>query len=235
MFRRTLQCLKQTKVAESFPANYNRTPANITDQRAVSISPTAFSDEFFPNPKIVEFAAKSKIAFPNALRKVSNRRFKEYPLHFSVCGRHVFSGYHVKYLGMFEHPLTEKTLYFYTQEKKKKPLWCYVQGTSSQDGSTVVVRTTSERMVWKALIHAMNALGYDLSGNSLNGENEGLQGTIRISVASPKKILMTEFDGLVGHLTDSLVTQFIPHLKEHIRPPPKYTKSPLKGRIKASS
>lgn len=168
--------------------------------------------DFVPNSTILGFAAKSKIAFPNALRKITNTNFPEYPLHFSACSRHVFSNYHLKYLAQYEHPLTEKTLHFYT-EKTSKPLWCYVQGSSGLDGSIVVVRTTSERMVRKALIHALNAAGYDLFGRTLDGKEGDLRGTIRVSIPKPKEMLKADFDGLVAHLTNSLIAQIIPRLR----------------------
>lgn len=227
MFRRTLQCLRP-KVANPFPATCSSTPTNNTNQRAASYIPPGQLPG--PNAKLIKLAAKSNISFSNALRKIPNDKPGEFPLHFTVSPEHVFSVYHTKYLGMFEHPLTAKILYTYTHEKKLNSLWCYVHGSLSQDSSTVVVRTTSERMVWKALSHALNAAGYDIYGRSLEGTTE-LRGTIRIAIPLPKTILKCSFDGLVAHLTDTVATQIIPRLRGEMKPSSK-ARIPFKGPVK---
>ena len=139
------------------------------------------------------------------------QKFQDFPLRVSLAPRNVFSLYHLKYLGQFEHPLISKLLYTYEQDKKTKPLWCFVQGLSAADGSNAVVRQTSERVVRAALFRALNAAGYDSSGKSLDGTKKELRGSIRVAVAQPKAVMKIEFDKLLGYLT-GLVAKAIPRL-----------------------
>jgi hypothetical protein len=171
-------------------------------------------NELKPSEKVLKFAADSDIALPNALRMVPGQKFDSFPIRFHICTRHVFSPYHHKFLSEFEHPLTDKILHFYTQEKRTRPLWCYVHGTSANDGSKVVVRNTSERVVKAALYQAMNSIGYDSFGKSLDGTKPELRGTIRVVVSQPKAILKVEFERLRGYLA-KLVTEAVPRLQRN--------------------
>ncbi|KAG7291635.1 hypothetical protein NEMBOFW57_001654 [Staphylotrichum longicolle] len=145
------------------------------------------------------------------MRPGPGQKTKDFPIRFYICKHHVFSFYHVKFLQAFEHPVIDKILHFYTQEKLSRPLWCYVQSTAA-DGSNAVVRQTSERAVRAALFKALNAAGYDSYGKSLDGRRRTIQGTLRIQIMEPKTILKVDFQQLVNYLTN-LVSLGLPRLK----------------------
>ncbi|KAK4155126.1 hypothetical protein C8A00DRAFT_13784 [Chaetomidium leptoderma] len=212
MFRRTLQRLQPPpKLADvGFTTNFDN--FRIAPRAATSTVITQKAlQEFSPSEKVIKFAAEHNITFPSALRLVPGQKFAEFPMRFTCSNRHVFSYFHLKYLAQFEHPLTEKTLHFYTQQKQSRPLWCYVQGSSVSDGCNAVVRNASERAVRAALFRGLNAAGYDSSGRSLHGAGRSLRGTIRIGVSQPKAILKFEFDQLLGYVT-RLVANAVPRL-----------------------
>ncbi|KAL2128870.1 hypothetical protein VTI74DRAFT_8557 [Chaetomium olivicolor] len=155
---------------------------------------------FNPSPKVQQFANDMNITFPAALRLLAGQKFNDFPLRFSTCKRHTFSFYHLNYLAVYEHPLTDKMLHFYAQQKQR-PLWCYVQSSSTTDSSNAVVRRSCERMVKAALFRALRAAGYDASGTQLGYAGKGLYGTIRVFIMEPKTVLRIDFDRLVEYLT----------------------------------
>ncbi|KAK3311357.1 uncharacterized protein B0T15DRAFT_72302 [Chaetomium strumarium] len=222
MFQRSLRCLKAPKLSEEFLPSLDAlqipqgnsgktsstTPAVIAPKITNGVAP--------PSQKVMDFANKSKIKFPNALQLVPRQRLNDFPIRFSLSSSHVFSIYHLKYLSAFEHPLTEKTLHYYTKKKETRRLWSYVHASSASDGSNAVVWSASERVARAALCRALNAAGYDASGNSLHGE-KSLRGTIRISIPEPKKIFKVEFGDLVDYLS-KLLSDAIPRLSGHKRP-----------------
>ncbi|KAK4043770.1 hypothetical protein C8A01DRAFT_12721 [Parachaetomium inaequale] len=212
MFQRTLRRLKPPQLPDGFSTNFEtgtfRLP-HTTGQHAAH--PTTMSQDFNPSKKVLKFASDHRIAFPTAINLVPGQRVKDFHIRMHLCPHHTFSFYHLKYLAEFEHPLITKILHFYTQEKQTKPLWCYVQGSSTADGSKVVVRCASERMVRAALFRALNAAGYDSIGKSLDGSKPDLRGTIRIAIPWPKAALKVEFDPLVEYLT-GLVADAVPRL-----------------------
>ncbi|KAK4125004.1 hypothetical protein N657DRAFT_348234 [Parathielavia appendiculata] len=221
MFQRTLQRLKQSQPFDGFPANFETLP--FMRGQPTSSAPSAgtpkwqLQDEFTLSEKVIKFAKDSDIAFPNAPRLVPGQKFDKFPIRFFLCPRHAFSWHHTKFLSEFEHPLTDKILHHYTQEKRTRPLWCYVQGTSTHDGSKVVVRNTSERVVKAALFQALNSIGYDSFGKSLDGTKSDLRGTIRIAVSQPKAILKVDFERLRDYLA-KLVADAIPRLQGGFAP-----------------
>ncbi|SPQ19651.1 8a1af383-9481-4b6d-afc4-b9b49bf1b45e [Thermothielavioides terrestris] len=166
------------------------------------ITPKSLNDET-PSRKIQKFAAQFNIGYPTELRLLRHQGADKFFVRVSLSNRHTFSTYHLKYFTAFEHPFTEKLLHFYRQQKESRPLWCYVHA-SSADSSRPVVRTTSERMVKAALFRALNAAGYDASGRSLDGSEKALQGTIRIAISEPKKVLQIEFGQLQDYLSQLL-------------------------------
>ncbi|KAK4102074.1 hypothetical protein N658DRAFT_566219 [Parathielavia hyrcaniae] len=167
---------------------------------------------FTPGAKVARFAKRSNVAWPYAPRLVPGQQFQSFPIRFFLSERHAFSWSHAKYLSDYEHPLTDKILHHYAQEKRTKPLWCYVQGSATHDGSKVVVRNTSERVVRAALFQALNGMGYDSLGKSLDGTKLDLCGTIRILVMEPKATLKIEFERLREYL-GKLVTNAMPRLQ----------------------
>ncbi|KAK3900385.1 hypothetical protein C8A05DRAFT_17295 [Staphylotrichum tortipilum] len=160
--------------------------------------------------RVKEFAAASDIGFPGELRVVPAQNFKEFAIRIVFSPKQVFSAYHTRYLTSPEHPLTERILYSYTQQKSR-PLWCQVQAPSPEGGNAVV-RKTSERFVRGALVRALKAAGYDSTGKSLDGHGTELYGTIRVVVTQPKDILKVEFDHLRGYMT-KLIAYTAPRLK----------------------
>lgn len=218
MFRHTLRRLKPPpQLADGYPTSIHalRPPHKPGQPSATTLLPTVIThgnlQEFTPSDKASKFAAETRIAFPTALRLVPGQKFNDFPLRISACNRHVFSYYHIKYLVQYEHPLTDKTLHYYAQQRREKSLWCYVHGSSASDGSNAVVRNTSERVVRAALFRALNAAGYDSSGRSLDGTKRDLRGTIRVAVSQPKAVLKIEFERLLGYLT-KLVSDLSPRL-----------------------
>ncbi|KAK4233084.1 hypothetical protein C8A03DRAFT_48258 [Achaetomium macrosporum] len=223
MFQRTLRRLKAPKLSDEFLPNLDslQIPRYNTGQTSSTtstvITPRLMNGFAPPNQKVMNFAIKSDISFPNALQLVPRQRLKDFPMRLSISPSHVFSVYHLKYLSAFEHPLTEKTLHFYTKKKETRPLWSYVHASSASDGSNAVVWSTCERVVRAALCRAMNAAGYDASGNSLDRKRTNLHGTIRIFISQPKKILKVEFGHLVDYLS-KLLSDAIPRLSGHKKP-----------------
>jgi hypothetical protein len=209
MFRHTLRRLKPLPINKP-PPIFESYPIIATPTPGAELSPQALQ-AFKPSERVAKFAAEHQISYPFALRLMPGQKFQDFPLRVSIAPRNVFSMYHLKYLGQFEHPLISKVLYTYEQEKKTKPLWCYVQGFSTADGSNAVVRQTSERVVRAALFRALNAAGYDSSGKSLDGSKKELRGSIRVAVAQPKAVMKIKFDKLLGYLT-GLVAKAIPRL-----------------------
>ncbi|KAH6855176.1 hypothetical protein B0I37DRAFT_49819 [Chaetomium sp. MPI-CAGE-AT-0009] len=222
MFRCTLRRLAPPLASKPLP-NLEIYPISALTPGA-ELSPQALQ-AFQPSERVAKFAADLKITFPFALRLMPGQNFKDFPLRVSITPRHVFSLYHLKYLGTFEHPLISKVLHTYEQDKKTKPLWCFVQGFSTADGSNAVVRQTSERVVRAALFKALNAAGYDSSGKSLDGSKKELQGSIRVAVSQPKAVMKIEFDKLLGYLT-GLVANAIPRLDGSSLGPPQRPSRP---------
>lgn len=216
MFQRTSRRLKQ--LADGFPTTYHEFKPSYKPRKPKKTTVLTRSAllEFYPNEKALQFAAAHKIMFPGALRLMPGQKFEQFPIRISICDQHVFSYYHIKYLAQFEHPLTDKTLHFYSQQKQTRPLWSYVHGSSTTDGSPAVVRQTSERMVRAALFRALNAAGYDASGKSLDDAMTDLQGTIRVGVTQPKDIMKVDFEQLVEYLT-KLVVVMVPRLHGHAK------------------
>jgi hypothetical protein len=218
MFQRTSRRLK--KLADGFPTNFHEfqpsyKPRQHPDPPTTVITKSALQ-EFYPNEKALEFATARKVMFPGALRLVPGQKFQQFPIRISICNKHVFSFYHMKYLDQFEHPLTDKILHFYDQQKKTRSLWSYVHGSSTTDGSPAVVRQTSERVVRAALFRALNAAGYDASGKSADGKMTDLKGTIRVGVSQPKDIMKVDFETLVEYLT-KLVAAAVPRLHGQVK------------------
>jgi hypothetical protein len=217
MFQRTLRRLKAPKVSEEFlPLDALQIPQDSIGKTS-SATPAVLTRKTMngfapPNQRIMDFASKSNIKFPNALQLVPRQKLNDFPIRFSISPSHVFSVYHMKYLSAFEHPLTEKTLHYYTEQKETRPLWTYVHASSASDGSNAVVRSASERVARAALCRALKAAGYDASGHSLHGL-KNLRGTIRISVPEPKKIFKVEFGHLVDYLF-RLLSPALPKLKQ---------------------
>jgi hypothetical protein len=214
MFQRTLRRLKLPKLPDEFSTKFETGTFRLPTSHPTgpqAAHPTAGFEDFTPSKKVLKFAADQKIAFPNALNLVPAQRLKDFHIRVLLSPHHVFSFYHLKYLAEFEHPLITKMLHFYAQEKQTKPLWCHIHGSSTADGSKVVVRCASERMVRAALFRALNAAGYDSVGKSLDGSKRDLRGTIRIAIARPKDALKVEFDPLVEYLT-GLVADAVPRL-----------------------
>jgi hypothetical protein len=218
MFQRTSRRLKQ--LADGFPTNFREFQPSYKPGQYKN-PPTVITKsallEFYPNEKALQFATAHKIMFPGALRLVPGQKFQQFPIRFSVCNMHVFSFYHMKYLAQFEHPLTDKTLHFYEEQKKTRSLWSYVHGSSTTDGSPAVVRQTSERMVRAALFRALNVAGYDASGKHMDGTMTNLKGTIRVGVSQPKEIMKVDFEKLVEYLT-KLVAAAVPRLHGQLKP-----------------
>lgn len=160
--------------------------------------------------RVLEFAAASDIGFQAELRVAPAQNFKDFAIRLSFSPKHIFSAYHTRYISAPEHPLTERVLSYYTQQKSKT-LWCQVQAPMP-DGGNAVVRKTSERFVRGALVRALNAAGYDSTGKSLDGHGTELHGTIRIVVTQPKDILKVEFSKLLHYMT-KLVSNTAPRLK----------------------
>lgn len=221
MLRHTLRRLGPQRPKDAFMSVFNKdwTPPYNTETGFPTVITQNTLQEFIPNQKVMEFAAKSRISSPNVLRRVAGQGPDDLPLRVMACNRHVFSLYHLKYLGLFEHPLTEKILHHYTEQKKSRPLWCYVQGSSAADGSNAVVRKASERMASKALIHAFNAIGYDITGKRLDGTKPELRGTVRISIQQPKALLKMEFDQLREYFDKVLAKGILPRLNPPPKPP----------------
>ena len=213
MFRQTLQRLKAPPQSPMFPAS--KTGLAPGPPRGAT---RPVLDDFYPSPKVLKFAAQFNITFPDALRLVPGQKLDDFPIRLSICSRHVFSYYHLGFLNALEHPLTDKTLYFYAEEQQSKPLWCYVQA-SMADGSKAVVRHTSERFVRAALFRALNAAGYDSCGRRLDGTAGQIRGTIRIGVTQPKAILKVKFDRLIEYLS-KLVAGAVPRLAGARKPVP---------------
>jgi hypothetical protein len=180
------------------------------------ITPLIFTQQglegFWPSKEVRQFSAQYQVVFPTALRGLAKEQFKEFGVRILVCNKHVFSLHHYKYLSVFGHVLAEKILESY-RRKKSRPLWIYAQTASVSDGSNCVVQTTAKRMVWKALLTALRAVGYDETGRSLDGESQRvLQGTIRVAISAPKTILKSDFDAFVKHLITVLKEQVISRL-----------------------
>ncbi|EAQ89883.1 predicted protein [Chaetomium globosum CBS 148.51] len=228
MFRGTLRRFKPLPANKSPPIFQNYPIISTQTTPGADLSPQALQ-AFEPSERVAKFAAEHKISFPFALRLMPGQKVKDFPLRVSIAPRNVFSMYHLKYLGPFEHPLISKVLYTYEQEKKTKPLWCYVQGFSTADNSNAVVRQTSERVVRAALFRALNAAGYDSFGKSLDGSKKDLRGSIRVAVAEPKAIMKIEFDKLLGYLT-KLVANAIPRLDGSSPGPPQRPRKPSTSR-----
>ncbi|KAL2020976.1 hypothetical protein VTK56DRAFT_7750 [Thermocarpiscus australiensis] len=216
MIQRTLARFRPPKPANTNPADY------VAGQFGSSATPTIITkkslQEFIPNQKVLEFANKHGILFPPSLRLVPGQRFNKFPFRLSICEQHVFSVYHLKYLGLWEHALTEKTLYFYAQHKKQRPLWLYFHASAATDGSNAVVRHTSERACSAALLRALRSAGYDKFGRSLDGTKRELTGTVRIAITHPKEVLKLDFQHLVGYITRLVVYHVVPRLRAHGMP-----------------
>ncbi len=163
-----------------------------------------------PSERVREFAAESKVGYPQELRLIPAQNFKDFAIRVAYSRNHVFSAYHMRHLGAPEYPLTERILYWYAQQKSRA-LWCQVQAQSS-DGGNAVVRKTSERYVRGALVRALKAAGYDSTGKSLDGHETEVYGTIRILVTQPKEILKVEFDELLRYM-NNLIFHTAPRLK----------------------
>lgn len=217
MFRHTLRRLQGLRSAARPPARSNTSREPRSPRQPGIPGPTGpdlitpeLRREYTPSQRVVEFANELRITFPSAMRLGPGQKTKDFPIRFYTCKHHVFSFYHVKFLQAYEHPLIDKILHFYTQEKLSRPLWCYVQSTAT-DGSNAVVRQTSERAVRAALFKALNAAGYDSYGKSLDGSRGKIQGTLRIHIMEPKAILKVDFQQLVNYLTN-LVSLGLPRL-----------------------
>ncbi|KAL2180824.1 uncharacterized protein P884DRAFT_49599 [Thermothelomyces heterothallicus CBS 202.75] len=218
MFRQTLSRLKAPQLAADFPINLETLglaahgPAQQPPGQAGGTTTPHAAQGFSLSETAAKFARRANIGHPFALRILPGQKSKEFPIRISICPRHTFSFYHLKYLGPFDHPLIDKMIHFYTQEKRTKPLWCYVHGFSATDGSNSVVRQSSERAVRAALFKALNAAGYDSHGRSLDGSKQNLHGTIRVTVLEPKAIMRKlDFEKLVGYLS-GFVPDIVPRL-----------------------
>ncbi|KAL2149940.1 hypothetical protein VTH82DRAFT_7616 [Thermothelomyces myriococcoides] len=206
MFRQTLSRLKAPQLGTDIPINLETLglaahgPGQLPGQSGEATPHTA--QGFSLSETAAKFARRANIGHPFALRILPGQKSKEFPIRISICPRHTFSIYHLRYLGPFEHPLIDKMIHFYTQEKQTKPLWCYVHGSSTTDGSNTVVRQSSERAVRAALFKALNAAGYDSHGKSLDGSKQNLHGTIRVAVLEPKTIMRKlDFEKLVSYMS----------------------------------
>ncbi|KAL2263084.1 hypothetical protein VTK26DRAFT_8242 [Humicola hyalothermophila] len=157
------------------------------------------------------------IKFPDKLLMLPRWKHGDFSVRFAASRYHVFCMYHMKYFGQSDHPLAQKFVDLYTQDLKTKPLWSYVNA-SAGDGTRAVVRTNSERMARKALIHAMGALGYDSYGRRLDGKGRELRGTIRLFIAEPKTLLNSDFDRVVGYFKAMLQSQVIPRIVGTFKP-----------------
>ncbi|KAL2161245.1 hypothetical protein VTH06DRAFT_8465 [Thermothelomyces fergusii] len=224
MFRQTLSRLKAPKLGTDIPITLEALglAAHGPTQppgHGSGATPHA-TQNFSLSETAAKFARRENIGHPFALRILPGQKSKEFPIRISVSPRHTFSYYHLKYLGPFDHPLIDKMIHFYTQEKQTKPLWCYVHGFSATDGSNAVVRMSSERAVKAALFKALSDAGYDPHGKSLDGSKQDLQGTIRVSVLEPKAIMRNlNFDGLVSYLS-GFIPDIIPRLSGSPQKPP---------------
>jgi hypothetical protein len=221
MFRPTLRCFRAppsgprppTKFNPSWKPQHKGRPPGPTDRALIT---PHMRHEYNPSQKVLKFATELKITFPSAVQMVPGQKLDDFPMRFYLSSHHAFSYYHVKFLTAIEHPLTDKILHFYAQEKLHKPLWCYVQCTPT-DNSNAVLRQSSERAVRAALFKALNAAGYDSNGKSLDGTGRSIQGTLRINITEPKGMMKVEFQRLVDYLT-KIVSNNIPRLRGSPKP-----------------
>jgi hypothetical protein len=219
MFQRTLRRLKRPpQLFAGPPDNFNESSVPTTfalSNPPASSTPRVITaktfNDYTPSPKVLAFAAQHNIGFPSHLRRIFHRDAAKYPFLVSISDRQTFHFFHLNYLTRFGSALTDKTLYHYEQMARERPLWCYIQGTSSTDNSIVVVRRASERMVRAALFKAMNSLGYDAFGRPCQMEGntktkrEPLRGTLRIMISTPKKALQVDFEEMVEYFQGVVV------------------------------
>lgn len=224
MLQRTLQRFKARQLPDGVPISFNtpRLGRNVAPKLGAAVSIPTLNDER-PSKKVLDFAAKLDIGFPTAMRLLPRQHLAGLPFRISMSPRHTFSNYHTKFFGIYEHPFTEKLLHHYKQQKEARGLWCYVQAATGGHNSPAVVRTASERAAKAALFRALNAVGYDASGKSLDESKSPLRGTIRLVISEPKQALQLEFQQVTAQLVSVLSKAAPVHLGA---PQPLYPRQP---------
>ncbi|KAH6630226.1 hypothetical protein B0J18DRAFT_93981 [Chaetomium sp. MPI-SDFR-AT-0129] len=209
MFRSTLRRLRPPQLADNLPAHL--TNLQLPARAGAEVGLTGNQPHFMVCDKVIKFRKQHKVFLPFGLRTVPGHPLK-CPVRVTFTSAHVFSFYHIKYLGPCEHALTQMLLDEYAEKKRARSLWVYAQAASVTDGSKAVVRVTSERIVRTATLKALNAAGYDSTGSRLDGTGNLLYGTMRVLVLEPKAAVNMKFETLVELLL-SVFRKGVPGLR----------------------
>ncbi|KAK5663212.1 hypothetical protein OQA88_6630 [Cercophora sp. LCS_1] len=114
-----------------------------------------------------------------------------------------------------EHALNDKYMALYRTKKETEPLWVQVTDVAGGDYKAVV-RSYSRSMCKRALFKALERNRYTQTGKSSSDQTlcESLQGTIRITVASPLKTVNCKESKLAAHLEEIVRTRIIPNIRQ---------------------